>query len=160
MHNYLLHIVTVEGDTDRDSIPRPGPYTSLAPPTFPWNNLGKCIIIVHNQSRTTSFPTLLSPERYKWLHGTPSRHHNTTDFTQNLLRLMSRYHPRAKFFIPQSRSLKLANHWAILRQAIESTLLTTSELLGSPLNFSMSDGITYCSAFPEDTVLRAIRNSF
>ncbi len=58
---------------------------------------------------------------------------------------MSRYHPKAKPLNPLGRSLKLANHWAIppgLRHAIESTFLTTTELFGSPLNYSMSDGIT------------------
>jgi hypothetical protein len=36
-HNDLLHIATVEGDPDKDSIPRPKPYTSLVPSTSPWN---------------------------------------------------------------------------------------------------------------------------
>jgi hypothetical protein len=64
-HNDLLHIVTVEGDPDRDSVPRPGPYTSLVPPTAPWNTHGKCMIGVHNHTRDAISPTLLSPERYK-----------------------------------------------------------------------------------------------
>ena len=84
---------------------------------------------------------------------THSRLYNTTDFTQDLLRLMSRYHPRAKTLNPQGRSLTLANHWAApapLRHAIESTFLSTSELFGGPLNYSTIYGITYCSAFPED----------
>jgi hypothetical protein len=38
--------------------------------------------------------------------------------------------------------------------------LTTTELFGSPLNYSMFDGITYFSAFPEDTFFGAIINSF
>ncbi len=85
------------------------------------------------------------------------------NFTQDFLGLVSRYHPKAKTFNPQGRSLKLANHWAImsrLRQAIESTVLSTTELFVSPLNFSMPEGITYCSAFPEDAVFGAIINSF
>jgi len=76
---------------------------------------------------------------------------------------MSRYHPKAKTLNPQGQLLKLADHWAIpprLRQAIESTLLTTTELFGSPLNCSMSDGITYCSAFSEDAVFGAVISSF
>ena len=40
-HNYLLQIVTDEGDPDRDSIPRLGPYTSLVSPTSPWSSHGK-----------------------------------------------------------------------------------------------------------------------
>ncbi len=34
-HTAFLHIVTVKGDPDRDSIPRSRPYSSLVPPTFP-----------------------------------------------------------------------------------------------------------------------------
>ncbi len=55
-------------------------------------------------------PTLLSLERYKWLHETHSRLYNHTDFIHDLLGLMSRYHPRAKNLNPQGRSLKMANH--------------------------------------------------
>jgi len=65
-HNDLLKLVTVEGDPDRDSIPRPGPYTSLVPPTSPWNPHGKCMIGVYNHTGAAISPTLLSPERYKW----------------------------------------------------------------------------------------------
>ncbi len=64
--------------------------------------------------------------------------------------LVSRYHTKAKILNPKGRKLKLAKHWAILPrlcQAIESTFLIITELLGSPLNYSMSCGITYCSAF-------------
>ena len=76
---------------------------------------------------------------------------------------MSRYHSKAKYLNPKRRSLKLANHWAtppLLRHAIESKFLTTTEIFGSPLNYSMSDGIAYYSAFPEDTVFGAILNFF
>ncbi len=91
------------------------------------------------------------------------RLHNHTDVTQNLPGLMSRYHLEAKTLNPQGRALKLAIHWAIsprLRKAIESTFLTTTELFGSPLKCSMSYGVTYCSAFPEDAIFGAIINSF
>jgi hypothetical protein len=97
------------------------------------------------------------------LYETHSRLHNTTDFTHDILRLMSHYHHRAKSLNPQGRSLKMVNHWAIptpLRSAIESTFLTTLELFGSPLICSMSEGITYCSTSPEDTVFGAIIYSF
>ena len=40
------------------------------------------------------------------------------------------------------------------------TFVTTSELFDSPLNCLMTDGITYYSAFPEDTVFGAIINSY
>ncbi len=43
---------------------------------------------------------------------------------------------------------------------MESTFRTTTELFGSPLNCSMSEGITYCSAFPEDAEFGAVINSF
>jgi hypothetical protein len=59
-------------------------------------------------------PALLSPEGHKWLHETPLQLHNHTDFTQDLLGLLSRYHPKAKTRNPQGRALKLANNWAIL----------------------------------------------
>jgi hypothetical protein len=121
------------------------------------------MIGVHNQDGVAISPTHLSPERYKWLHETHSRLHNTTDLTKNLLQLMPRYHPRATSHNPQGRSLKLANNWAIpapLRHAIDSTFLPTSELFGSPLNYSMTGSNTYCSAFPEDTVIGAIVDSF
>ena len=162
-HNDLLHIFTVEGDPDRDYIPRHGPYTFLVTLTSPWNAHGKCMIGVHIHVGAAISPTLLSPERYTRLHATHSRLHNATDFTQDLLRLMSFYHPRAKTLNPQGRSLKLANHWVVpapLQQAIKPMFLSTSELFGSPLNCSMLDGITYCSAFPEDTIFGAITDSF
>ena len=76
---------------------------------------------------------------------------------------MSRYHPKSKNLDPQGRSLKLSNHWIIpprLRQATEPTFLRTTKLFFSLLNCSMSDGITYCSAYPEDAVFGAIINSF
>jgi hypothetical protein len=76
---------------------------------------------------------------------------------------MVRYHPKAKTLNPQGLPLKLADHWAIpprLRQAIESTFLATTELFRSPLNYLMSDGIIYRSAFKEDAVFGAVINSF
>ena len=153
----------MEGDPDRNSIPRPKPYTSLVQPTSPLNTHGKCMIGVHSHTWTAISPTLLSPERYKRLHETHSRLHNHTDFPQNHLGLMSRYHPKAKTLNPQDRKLKIANPWAILprfRQAIEFTFLTTTELFGSPLNCSKSNGSTHCSAFHVCAVFGAVINSF
>ena len=44
---------------------------------------------------------------------------------------------------------------------MEKTFLTTTELFGSPLNYPMTNGLTYCSAFPDDDVhFGAILNSF
>ncbi len=43
---------------------------------------------------------------------------------------------------------------------METTFRATTELLGSPLNCSMSGNITYCSAVPEDAVFGAIRDFF
>jgi hypothetical protein len=85
------------------------------------------------------------------------------DFAQKFLKLMTRYHPRAKSLNPQGRTLQLTNHWAIptsLRQAIDTTFLTTTELFGSPLNCSMSGNIANCSTFLEEAVFGAILNSF
>ena len=64
----------------------------------------------HNHNGAAISPMILSPERYKWLHDTHSRLHNHTDFNHDLLRLMSRYHPKLKTFNPQGRSLKLTNY--------------------------------------------------
>jgi len=61
------------------------------------------------------------------------------------------------------RKLQLANHWSTmptLQQALERTFLAIKELFGSPLNCSMSCGISYCSAFPEDDIFGAITDSF
>jgi hypothetical protein len=121
------------------------------------------MIAVHNHTEAAISSTLLYPERYTWLHETHSRLHNHTDFTEDLLGLISRYHPKAKTLNPQGRSLKLTNNWVIpprLCQAIETTFLTTTEIFGNSLNCSMSDGITYCSTFPKDAVFGAIMNYF
>ena len=64
---------------------------------------------------------------------------------------------------PQGRKLKLANHWATmptLQLALERTFLSDRELFASPLNCSMSGGISYCSAFPEDEIFGATTDSF
>ena len=159
----LLRIIKEEGDPDRDSIPRAGPYASLVPPSSPWNNTARDMIGLHTPSGRVISPTLISPERYKWLHAAHSQKGTTGDFTQDLLQLLARYNPRAKSLNPQGRKLKLANHWAIppsLRVAMEKTFLTTTELFGSPLNCSMTEGITYCSAFKGDANFGAIINSF
>jgi hypothetical protein len=43
---------------------------------------------------------------------------------------------------------------------LEETFHTITELFGSPLNCPMSEGMTYCSVFPEDVNFGAILNSF
>jgi hypothetical protein len=78
-------------------------------------------------------------------------------------KLLTRYHPWAKSLNPQGRRLKLANHWAIpptLRIEMENTFLTTTKLFGSPLNCSMTPGMTYCSAFQEDDKFGDVIDSF
>ena len=47
-----------------------------------------------------------------------------------------------------------------LQKALESTFLSDKELFGSPLDCSMSGGISYCPAFPKDKVFGATTNSF
>ena len=103
------------------------------------------MIGVHTPSGAVILPTLISPERYKWLHAAHSQRAQLEAFTQDLLKLLARYHPRAKFLNPQGRKLKLANHWATmptLQKALERTFLSDKELFGSPLNSSMSGGIS------------------
>ena len=43
---------------------------------------------------------------------------------------------------------------------MEQTFHTNTEIFGSPLNYPMSAGMTYCSAFPENINFGAILNSF
>ena len=152
-----------EGDPDRDSIPRQGPYTSLVPPTSPWNRMGRDMIGVHTPTGKIISPTLISPERYAWLYKAHSQRTRSDEFIQDLINLLARYHPRAKSLNPQGRKLKLANHWATLpalQRALERTFLTTTELFGSPLNCSMSSDISYCSAFKTDEAFGAILDAF
>ncbi len=47
-----------------------------------------------------------------------------------------------------------------LQKALERTLLSNRELFGSLLNCSMSGGISYCPAFPEDEIFGASTDSF
>ncbi len=47
-----------------------------------------------------------------------------------------------------------------LQQSLERTFLSDKELFGSSLNCSMSGGISYCSAFPEDEIFCATTDSF
>jgi hypothetical protein len=125
--------------------------------------MGKNIIGLYTPTGMTISPTLISQERYEWLYAAHSRRRPPEDFTQDLLKLFSRYHPRAKSLNPQGRKLKLTNHWAIpplLRIATEQKFLTTTELFGSPLNCPMTEGMTYCSDFPEDVNFGAILDSF
>ena len=162
-HSDLLQIILEEGDPDRDSIPRIGPYATLVPPSSPWNTMGRPMIGLHTPSGSIISPTLISPERYAWLYAAHSRRRDPETFTQDLLKLLTRYHPKAKSLNPQGRKLKLSNHWAIptpLRTALEHTFLTTTELFGSPLNCPMKEGMTYCSAFPDDAHFGAILDSF
>ena len=47
-----------------------------------------------------------------------------------------------------------------LEKALERTFFTETELFGSPLNCSMTIGISYYSAFPEEEIFGAITDSF
>jgi hypothetical protein len=125
--------------------------------------MGKNMIGLHIPTGAAISPTLISPERYAWLYAAHSRRHPPENFTQDLLKLFSRCHPRAKSLNPQGRKLKLSKHWAIPtlpRSALEQTFLTTTELFGSPLTCPMTEGITYCSTFLEDVKFGAILDSF
>ncbi len=135
------------------------PHISAKPP---WQR-AKDMIGVHTPSGTVISPTLISPERYKWLHVVHSQRARPEAFTRDLLKLLARYHPRAKSLNPQGYTLKLANHWATPptpQQALERTSFINTELFGSPLNCSMSGGISYRSAFPENEFFSAIPDYF
>ena len=47
-----------------------------------------------------------------------------------------------------------------LQKALGRTFLTDRELFRSPLSCSMSGGISYCSAFPENGIFGATTDSF
>ncbi len=47
-----------------------------------------------------------------------------------------------------------------LQLALERTFLFDREMFRSPLKCSMSGGISYCSAFPEDKIFGAPTDSF
>ena len=83
-----------------DSATREGPYASLVPPTSSWSRLGRDMIGVHTTSGTIISPTLISPERYKWLHAAHSQRAQLEAFTQDLIKLLARYHPKAKSLNP------------------------------------------------------------
>ena len=112
-HIDLLQIIMEEGEPDRDSIPREGPYVYLVPPTFPWNTLETYMIGVHNSNGAATSLTLISPQRYardlrrtrlqaqrhpswwSWCfpsgripHGTPQRYETTTTWKHS-----SRFRP-------------------------------------------------------------------
>jgi hypothetical protein len=123
--------------------------------------MGRDMIGAHTPSGSVISPTLISPERYKWLHAVHSQRGRPKAFTHDLLKLLARYHPRAKSLNPQGRKLKIANHWATmptLQKALERTFI--AELFGSPLNCSMSSGILYCLALPKDEIFGSITDSF
>jgi hypothetical protein len=76
---------------------------------------------------------------------------------------MLRYHPRAEAINPQRRRYKPANQWAtlpILQRAIQLTFQTRAEIFASPLNCSMEPGITYCTAYLEDSSFGALYDAF
>ena len=98
------------------------------------------MIGVHNPFGAATSPTLISPQRYAWLHAAHSRLNQDTDFLQDLQSLMLRYHPRASTVNPQGRKYKPANQWATppeLQRAIELTFLSKTDIFASPLNCSM-----------------------
>ena len=102
--------------------------------------MGRDMIGIHTPSGTVVSPTLISPERHEWLHVAHLQRARQEGFTQDLLKLLARYHPKAKSLNPQGRMLKFANHCATpptLHQAMERTLLTNTDLFGSPLKCSM-----------------------
>ena len=135
----------------------------LVTPISPWNRMGRDMIGIHTPSGTVVSPTLISPERHEWLHVAHLQRARQEGFTQDLLKLLARYHPKAKSLNPQGRMLKIINHWATPptpHHALERTFLTNTELFGSPLICSMSGGISYCSAFPEDDIFGATTNFF
>jgi len=131
--------------------------------TSPWSNMVRNTIEIYSPAEEAILPTLISSERYEWLHAAHSCLAHPTDFLQDLLKHLSRYHPRSKSLNFRRRHRKLANGQAIpppLPQAMEATFLITMELFDSPLSCSMYVGITYHSSFSEDEVFGAVISSF
>ncbi len=85
----------------------PGPSYISVEPAESGDMIG-----VHTPYGTIILPTLISLERYEWLYAAHSRLAQSEAFSQDLLKLLARYHPWAKSLNPQGRKLKLANHWA------------------------------------------------
>jgi hypothetical protein len=113
---------------------------------------------VHLPSGATASPTLLSPERYKWLYTQHTKHSTTTNFTQELTKLLQRYHPVTTRLTPQGTTFKIANQRApprCLTAAIHATFDTSCELFASPLNSSMNPNVSYCAAHQEDATFGA-----
>jgi len=109
------------------------------------------MIGLHTQSGAAISPTLIFPERYAWLHIIHHRLAPTSDFIQDLGRLMTIYHPQTKLLNPPSMRINAANQYATppnLQTLIQRAFLTSNELLFSPLNCSMEGNIAYCTAFP------------
>ena len=152
-----------EGDPDRDTSPQPTPFASLVPPNSSWNKFNCELVGVHFPSGATVSPTLISMERHTWLYHQHQTHADSRSFDRDLVAMMARYHPMSKTPNPQGREFKLSNQWALpyeLTRALHECFLTTHELFASPLNCSMADGITYASAFKDDTFFGAIHNAF
>ena len=125
--------------------------------------MGANMIGVHNSNGAATSPTLISPRRYEWLHAAHTRLNQGTDFLKDLQCLMLRYHPRAGTVNPQGRKYKIANQWATpptLQRVIKLTFQSKAEIFASPLNCSMEPGITYCTAYPEDSSFEALHDAF
>ena len=157
-------IVLEEADPDRDTLPRRTPFAALVPPNSAWNTFNTPLVGAHFPSGATASPTLISRERFDWLHRQHAIHTDQRDFLTDFVSLMARYHPRSKALNPQGRSFCTSNQWALpyaLHRAIHSCFRTTCELFASPLNCSMLvDMDTYASAFPEDTQFGALHDAF
>jgi hypothetical protein len=121
------------------------------------------MIGVHNSHEAATSPTLISPQRYDWLHAAHTRLNQGTDFLKDLQSLMLRYHPRAGTINPQGRKYKPANQWSTPptpQRAIQLTFQAKAEIFASPLNCSMEPGIAYCTTYPEDSSFGALHDAF
>ena len=118
---------------------------------------------VHTFYVTIISPTLISSEIYEWLYPTHSHRAHLAAFTHDLLKILAIIirEPNpctrrvASLDLPTTGLPRLHSN-----KALERTFLTNAELIGSPLNCSMSGDVSYCSAFPEDEIFGAMMNSF
>jgi hypothetical protein len=136
----------------------------LVPPTSPWNTHGKCMIGVRNYTEAAISPTLPFSKEIQMVKrdalATPQPHGLHLGSSGAHVPLPSESENPQRPVGPVTQIDQPLGHPPPPSPILESTLLTTTELFGSPLNCSMLDGNTYFSAFPEDAIFGTVINSF
>ena len=132
-------------------------------PHMPWNKTDTHRIKIHLPSRVVASPSLISSERYDWLHNQHHAHNPSTDSTSDLTKLMQRYHPRTNRRNPQDNISKTTNQWALLpslTSAIHACFDTICEIFANRLHKCMNPDVDYCNTFQEDAIFGAHFDAF